>query len=72
MYTYRGLILAEVMVLLVEQNLGLLGITVEHLQVEALTKQLLTVLPHLAQLFPAILESLQTLAQEHVLRIVLG
>ena len=68
----RRLVLGEQVLLLAEQHLGLLGVAVEHLQVEALAEQLLPVLPHLVDLGPAVLERVEALAEEHVLRVVEG
>lgn len=57
--------------LLCKDDLGLSCVAVEHLQRQRLAEQLLPVLPHLLQLGPAVLQRLEPLAQEHVLRVVL-
>lgn len=60
------------MFLVREQHLSLPGIALQQLQLQALRQQLLAILPHLLQFSPALAESLQAFAQEHVLRVVLG
>ena len=51
--TDRRVDLGEEVLLLAEGDLAHLGVPQEHLVVEALGEQLLTVLPHLVQLLPA-------------------
>lgn len=55
-----------------QQHLSLARVPLQQLQLEALREQLLAVLPHLLQLGPALAQRLEALAQEHVLRVVLG
>jgi len=68
----RCLVLAEHVLLGRKQNFSLLGIAVEHLEVETLGEKGLPVLPHLVHLLPAVLQGLQTLPQEHILGIIEG
>ena len=52
-----------------EQRLDLCRVSQVHLQVQVLREHQLAVVPHLVQLVPAVLQRVQALAQEHVLRI---
>lgn len=60
-YTNWCLILRQIMLLLIKYDLSLLSISKEHLKIQALRQQLLSVLPHLMKFSPSILQWFQSL-----------
>lgn len=58
--------------LVVEEALSRLGISEEGLEVVGLGQQVLSALPHPAQILPACVQSLQPLCQEHMLSVRLA
>lgn len=66
-HTYRYFLLGQEVLLLVEQDVALRGVSVEDLIFETLVEYGLSVVPHVLQVVPAFLQSRQTVPQEHVL-----